>query len=272
MKARLLTAVFAIPIVLVAMFLTSPWPLFALAFLVTFAASAELGRLTTSTSHSMPLLGLATMAFLAAFLLGAFPGWGPADFMLRNAGLLAAGYLGAALMLSDFATRLARQAASLWIAAPLASLVLLKSASAPAASEVWSWNTPILMAVLPLWAGDTAALFVGKAIGRHKLAPSISPNKTVEGALGNLAACVLVAWGLGAWLRMPLSQWLACGVAVGVLGQVGDLLESVLKRKADVKDSGVLFPGHGGVLDRIDSLLFAAPAVASIFMYWPGGH
>lgn len=132
-----------------------------------------------------------------------------------------------------------------------------------------SWTPSFaFFAIIPLWVGDSAAYFVGRAYGRHKLAPSISPNKTWEGAIANLVGCVAACAGLGYWLGVPLGLWIACGIATGILGQAGDLFESWLKRRADVKDSGALLPGHGGILDRIDSLLFCAPAVAAIFYFF----
>jgi phosphatidate cytidylyltransferase len=125
-----------------------------------------------------------------------------------------------------------------------------------------------------VWAGDIAALYVGKAWGRHKLAPTLSPNKTWEGALGSMAgslAVVALLVGLAellqahniAALAYPerLWYWLALAAVVNVAAQVGDLAESGLKRSAGVKDSGSLLPGHGGVLDRIDALLIAAPVL-----------
>jgi len=121
----------------------------------------------------------------------------------------------------------------------------------------------VLMGILAVATGDTMAYFTGKSIGRAKLAPSISPNKTVEGALGGLlgsvACCVLYAHGylpgIPAWYAA------ATGAAVGIFGEAGDLFESLLKRAAGVKDSGTIFPGHGGILDRVDGLLAAGPAL-----------
>lgn len=112
-----------------------------------------------------------------------------------------------------------------------------------------------------IFAGDIAALYAGTLWGRHKLAPAVSPGKSVEGALAGLAANLAVAAAAKA-LFLPQLGWGACvllAFALGVAGQVGDLFESVLKRAANVKDSGGLLPGHGGILDRIDALLFAAP-------------
>lgn len=122
---------------------------------------------------------------------------------------------------------------------------------------------PILTAAIPIWAGDTAAIFAGKAFGKHKLAPSISPNKTWEGSVANLLAAVGAAAALGYFLKYPMDKMLLLGVSCGVIGQLGDLFESYLKRQAGVKDSGNLLPGHGGVFDRLDSLLMTAP-----FSYW----
>lgn len=118
----------------------------------------------------------------------------------------------------------------------------------------------LVILLLSIWAGDTAAYFVGRALGRHKMSPSISPNKTWEGAIANLVACIIIATLLCLYAHRPSWVGPALGLTAGVLGQVGDLIESAIKRSAGVKDSGALFPGHGGVLDRIDSLFLTVPA------------
>jgi phosphatidate cytidylyltransferase len=125
-----------------------------------------------------------------------------------------------------------------------------------------------------VWTGDTAALYVGRNLGRHKLAPQISPNKSWEGSAGSLAGSLLIAvllTGLAQWLESrsihslhfpgPLIRWLGLAVLLNLFAQVGDLVESAIKRGAGVKDSGAMLPGHGGILDRIDALLLAAPAL-----------
>ncbi len=117
----------------------------------------------------------------------------------------------------------------------------------------------LVVLMLTVWGMDTAAYAVGKAIGRRKLCPSISPGKTVEGAVAALVAPAALVSVAGRWLGLPIHHGLILGIAIGVLGQAGDLFESMLKRRAGVKDSGTLLPGHGGILDRFDSLLFAAP-------------
>lgn len=132
----------------------------------------------------------------------------------------------------------------------------------------------VLFLMLVVWTGDIAALYVGKAFGRHKLAPALSPNKTWEGAAASIGGSVAIA-GLLAFvaeqfgvhgstvvhISEPLWQTLLLAAIVNVAAQVGDLLESALKRGVGVKDSGAMLPGHGGILDRIDALLVAAPVL-----------
>jgi phosphatidate cytidylyltransferase len=129
------------------------------------------------------------------------------------------------------------------------------------------WRVALLVAII--MCSDTLAFFAGLLFGRHRLAPALSPSKTVEGAVGGLAGGVLGAFlvrGMGL-PSLPLLHTFALGVLVALLGIVGDLDESLLKRWAGVKDSGALFPGHGGMLDRLDSLLFGAPILYYYFVY-----
>ncbi len=120
-----------------------------------------------------------------------------------------------------------------------------------------------------VFAGDTFAFYVGKAVGRHRLSPSISPGKTVEGAAGGLVGNLLIG-ALFKQYWLPELNWGSCIcllILLGVMEQVGDLVESMLKRSAGLKDSGRFLPGHGGMLDRLDGLLFAAPALYYIKIY-----
>ena len=135
-----------------------------------------------------------------------------------------------------------------------------------------STGTALLFFPLALtWIGDTAAMAGGKVIGGPKLAPTLSPSKTWAGAVAGLVATLLSAWLYGTWIleplgrSLPLAAALAAGAAISVTGQAGDLAESLLKREVGVKDSSALIPGHGGMLDRIDSLLFVLPVTAGIF-------
>jgi phosphatidate cytidylyltransferase len=137
-------------------------------------------------------------------------------------------------------------------------------------------NGPSLLTFLfcVVWMGDIAALYIGRSYGRHKLAPSLSPNKSWEGAVASIVSSVLITLLLiflagqfasraSSLLAYPGSvfHWLLLAIVLNVVAQLGDLAESALKRGAGVKDSGTLLPGHGGILDRIDALLLAAPVL-----------
>lgn len=129
--------------------------------------------------------------------------------------------------------------------------------------------TPLLLTVFCVWATDSFAFFVGRSLGKHKLAPNLSPGKTVEGAAGGFAFGVLFG-GLFGWVFFRnVGLGLAVGAVAGIFGQVGDLFESALKRELGIKDFGGILPGHGGVLDRFDSLLFVGPLAALLFHLWP---
>ncbi|HEX7715155.1 MAG TPA: phosphatidate cytidylyltransferase [Bacillota bacterium] len=117
------------------------------------------------------------------------------------------------------------------------------------------------------WANDTAAYFIGVKFGKHKLSPRISPKKTVEGSFGGLAGGVVTAFFLATLFQEPLFFFGILGAIVVIAGQFGDLIESIIKRNAGVKDSGSFLPGHGGVLDRFDSLLLSAPVVYYAIVY-----
>jgi phosphatidate cytidylyltransferase len=120
----------------------------------------------------------------------------------------------------------------------------------------------IILLVLGVWAYDTGAYLIGKRFGRAKFLTHISPSKTYAGLIGGLAAATIVVTLMAMLLGQPLIIGLALGPLLGLAAQAGDLAESILKRAAGAKDSGTLIPGHGGILDRIDSFLFAAPVVA----------
>lgn len=120
--------------------------------------------------------------------------------------------------------------------------------------------------MLLLWANDTGAYLLGRAIGRTKLMPSVSPGKTVEGLLGGFVLTMVAAWVVASWIDHALepSTWLIAAPFITVSATIGDLLESAMKRAAGVKDSGTIMPGHGGVLDRFDGYLLAAPVMVVI--------
>ncbi|MGH7619377.1 MAG: phosphatidate cytidylyltransferase, partial [Gemmatimonadaceae bacterium] len=162
-------------------------------------------------------------------------------------------------------------------------------AFAPATLRLGSWTPTVpsggllvLLPVLLTWASDIGAFTVGRAMGRRKLIPAVSPGKTVEGAIGGLVACMLLAWVYAQFVLRPAAhlgfRWspfgaLAFGALASVAAQLGDLTESLMKREGGVKDSSHLIPGHGGVLDRLDSLFFVLPvsyvALSAMLRYAP---
>lgn len=129
---------------------------------------------------------------------------------------------------------------------------------APAPGQWW-----LFFLLGSLWLGDTAAMFFGSNFGRHKLAPSVSPHKTIEGFIGGFIGVFVVALLFKLfWLKeVAVVHFLALSILIGLFGQLGDLVESLWKRSIGIKDSSSIIPGHGGVLDRFDSLLFASPVV-----------
>jgi phosphatidate cytidylyltransferase len=163
-------------------------------------------------------------------------------------------------------------AALVVIVIPFSAVVRLQGVGLAAAGS--SWSPPelgrqlLLFTLIIVWVGDSAAYFAGHAFGRSKMTPHLSPNKTWEGAGANLLAALLVAAVFAYWMKFPAKHMLAMAALGSITGQVGDVFESAFKRSAGVKDSGTLIPGHGGMLDRIDALIFAAPAVWYYFEWF----
>jgi phosphatidate cytidylyltransferase len=142
-------------------------------------------------------------------------------------------------------------AALLFIAVPFSAAVRLDATS----------PRLLLFALAMIWVGDTFAYFVGRSVGRTKMAPQLSPKKTWEGAVANFAGSLLLGALAARWVGVSTANILAMAALGNIAGQFGDLLESAYKRSADVKDSGTLLPGHGGMLDRIDALVLSIPVV-----------
>lgn len=274
MKRRVLTALVAIPVVLGVVGCTNAWPFGALLLAAGFVCMMESEGLFGRESE---FDGYASGGVLALLLYPAVVRPFRSEFglpltvdprlELPIAGALwLTGCYCAWKRVHGSTSWLVRALSPGWFAVPLFALFRLH----PQLPD-WGWHLPnsLLLVLLPIWAGDTAAMLGGMAFGKHKLAPTISPNKTWEGAIANLAAAILAGWGVGAWLGYEAWMGLACGAAAGVFGQAGDLFESAIKRAVGKKDSGALLPGHGGVLDRIDALLGAAIPVWLI-LWWSG--
>jgi phosphatidate cytidylyltransferase len=263
---RILTALILAPLVLALVFLGPKWLITIFVAAVAMLAAWEFLALTEHRGARPPRI--ATVVVLAALFAGNYQ-W--PDETVTLFGLLCIILLIYCTFRSPMDRMLADATSSIfalfYLGLTLVPLPMLREAT----------NGPSLLAFLFLvvWAGDTAAMYTGRAIGKHKLAPALSPNKTWEGSIGSVLGSVAVAGillglssYLASWNSVKLNfsdeiwwYWLVLAVAVNVAAQVGDLAESALKRSAGVKDSGTLLPGHGGVLDRIDALLLAAPVL-----------
>lgn len=245
---RVLTALLLIPFFLWVVLRAPQW-----AFLATVAAVAAMCFHEYSglaAGHGIARPGVA--GYAAGFLILFWPGnYGPFFVLI-------------AIVAMALALRAPDLSRSLPDAAALLLGVVYVFGSLRCAIELRSISPYWLLFALSLnWAGDIAALYVGRALGRHKLAPEVSPGKSWEGAVASAAASVIYGVFYFSWLlkTVPLAGALGLTVIANVAGQFGDLCESSMKRGAGVKDSGTLLPGHGGWLDRVDSSLFALPVV-----------
>ncbi len=249
--SRVLITIVGVPVVLYLVYL-GDWWLFGLA---AFAALIALHEFYVMASSLRPLV-LAGYAGALAALLGAElggPEWMLGGFMLTL--LLAFLLYGIAETRQTATVTMSSTVLGVaWIALGLGHLLLLRDFPEHGRLAVFT----VLLAV---FADDTAAYLIGRLLGRHKLAPSLSPGKTWEGfAAGTLAAIAVAFFALYEQDFLSIPESIALGAAVALAGAAGDLFESALKRDLQVKDSGQLLGGHGGMLDRIDSLLFASVA------------
>jgi phosphatidate cytidylyltransferase len=259
MLKRVVSAAVLLPL-FVLLLVAAPAPLFgALVLGVSAAAAWELGRMFTRAGRAAyPGLGVA--AAFAVTLSFAVPG---APVIVLSAVVMLAlstpVWLGAAPSVEPVAATLL---AAVYVGWSLGHALLLRGLAEGA------WLVLFLVGVT--WAGESAAYLVGSAIGRHPLAPVISPAKTIEGAGAQLVVSVLSALLLGRWLlpAWPAAFVAVAGAVLGTIGQLGDLAESFVKRSLGAKDTGALIPGHGGLLDRIDGLLFNAPSFYYCVKLW----
>lgn len=254
LRLRVLTAALGIPLFLVALYAGGPYWAAALLLIATAGAHESAALMGLQGRRSGLAIALSWALVLGAYIVAR--DGAPATRLLAAAGVLAlAGFswfvLGAGVRPSG-PWRLV--GAGLYPGIFLAQLAMLREAGL----------APTLFAVLVTWATDTFAYFVGSWRGRRPLWPSVSPNKTVEGAVGGLVGGVASGVALALALGEAPLWWAGAALIAALAAQVGDLVESRLKRQAGVKDSGRLLPGHGGALDRFDSLFFSATAVYSL--------
>jgi phosphatidate cytidylyltransferase len=292
---RVLTAVILIPLVVLALFKAPLWLFTLLVLGVALLAAREYFDIAEATGFK-PMRGLSYLALVLLFVALAVPVYDRHD-MLTIRDLISISFLIAILfwpwVLFTFAMRREPPSQSLGDAAT--SLLMLPYIAVSLALIVLIRSRPdgvlfLLFLMLVVWTGDIAAYYVGRAIGKHKLAPRISPGKTWEGAIASIVGSVVVAVLLFHFSPAIISGLTPIGlphvetgprahppeyinpqlsyspmiallfaICVNISAQLGDLFESAIKRGAGLKDSGTLLPGHGGVLDRIDALLFALP-------------
>ena len=288
---RVLTAVVLIPIVLL-LVLRAPVPVVAfVAGVVALLAIHEFLKL--SESYQIQPLYKPAYIFAGLFflLIAISPAQTPAlstsgfaFFAVCAAALSPFIFLAVAMrraeLSSAFPAAMTAAFAFCYIALPMASLVQLR--------EQWEGSFFILYLLLVVWAGDIFAYFIGKSLGTHRMSPRVSPNKTWEGAVASVVASVAVGM-LMTHFAAPISRGLlhahlidqkdgvftepamfpiiVLSIVLNIAAQLGDLVESLIKRGAGVKDSGAILPGHGGMFDRIDALLFAAPVLWA-YMAW----
>ena len=275
---RVLTAVVLIPLVLLLVFKGPPWALLATAWLVALLATRE--YLTILSHYGFEPFRAIIYVFLTLI-------FGFAVYASRLSGFLhpSGTEVYFPLLLLAFAVLLSRAMflpelnkalpsavlagfALVYVGFPLLLLGELVMPSDAVFGPPGSFYIAALFLIV--WAGDIVAYVVGRSIGKHLLAPRISPKKTWEGAVGSFLGALIVGFGVWfygyrlGWLDFKVPQlhyWILTAAFVNVAAQVGDLVESLMKRGAGIKDSGSILPGHGGMLDRIDALLFAAPAM-----------
>ncbi len=251
LASRIVVTVVAAPIVLGAVWLGGLWML-GLAAVAAFMALHEFAELTRELRPLVLAAYLGTSAVLAGAALGG-ASWLLGGFLLTFPLAFALYGFGATRRPATIAVGSTILGTG-WIGLGLACVILLRDL--PEHGRLAAFT--VLLAV---WAADTLAFFVGRLVGRHKLAPRVSPGKTWEGLAAGTAAALVVCF-FALYDQGFLEGWrsLALGGAIAAAAAIGDLFESALKRDVQVKDTGRLLGGHGGILDRIDSLLFAAPA------------
>ena len=262
LKKRIITALVGLPLLIAVVWFGEPWFTILVAIWGLLAAS-EFYRMV-STAKVLPLTYFG-LIWALLFILGPH-----VDYDLTTPLLLTSAVI---LPLIWLLLRRQKEGAFmnwawtiggiLYIGWLLSHLVALRGLD-----DGRNW---VFLALLATFASDTAAFFVGRAIGKHHLAPHISPGKTWEGAIAGVLAAIIISllFTLPTSLQLPLNYWQAVllGLLVSVFGQLGDLVESLLKRNTGVKESGNLLPGHGGILDRTDSIVFAG-IVVYYYVLW----
>ncbi len=266
LKKRVITALIGLPLLIIAVWFDEPIYWFtALAAIIGALAGIEFFRIT-SVSKILPLT-LFGLLFTILFIVYPHINWS-LDIPLASLLLIAMVTL-SLIILVFLPVKEGLFSAWTWMLGGVVYIGWLLSMLV--ALRIDAGRDWVFLALFATFGSDTAAYFIGKALGKHKMAPQISPGKTWEGAIAGVAGAIIISllFTLDTPLQLPLNYWqsILLGALVSVFGQAGDLVESLLKRNCGVKDSGNLMPGHGGVLDRIDSVLFAGAVVYLYYMF-----
>lgn len=263
MISRVLTAIAGIPILAFAALSESLWPIRLVSFALYAIAVFEIQRAEDRAFRWAPPI------LIALFGVSAWIWNGAGSWVLAIGALVAFAILWFEVF-GDRGGGIWRGISVVilqlsWVGFGFISVIALRAHDTQGGALFSMATGSYLMLVfLCVWAGDTFAFFVGRAVGKRFLAPNISPKKTWEGSVAYLIASVLAGYVGGRFFGFDSLASLSVGVTVGVLGQIGDLFQSAWKRSVSIKDSGTLLPGHGGVLDRFDSIIYCAPAVILI--------
>jgi phosphatidate cytidylyltransferase len=265
---RIVSAVVLVVVVGGTIWWLPPWATLVLAGATAAAAALELAALARLLGAQPPGLFVAASAAAACLAVGAPAALPIAWGTDATATLLMGATIGGALLVlasippgpAVFAAAAAMALAPVYIGLPMGTIAWMRAAGGP---ETITW----LVAVIAI--SDSAQYYAGTLFGRTKLSPVVSPKKTVEGAIGGLVAAPLTGMALGALWLPSVPLWMAAALAVilATAGIAGDLFESLLKRSVGAKDSSHVIPGHGGLLDRIDAYLFAAPVFYLFLRY-----
>ncbi|WP_326902297.1 phosphatidate cytidylyltransferase [Kosakonia cowanii] len=278
LKYRLISAFVLIPIVIAALFLLPPVGFAIITLAVCMLAAWEWGQLSGLTSRTQRVWLAVLCGLLLALMLFTLPEyhhnvhqplvegslWASLVWWLAALGLVLGYPASAALWRNSKALRLL-----------FGVLTIIPFFWGMLALRVWHYEVNpysgaiwLLYVMILVWGADSGAYMFGKLFGKHKLAPKVSPGKTWQGFLGGLLTAGIISCGYGAWANLEVahSTLLICSVVAALASVLGDLTESMFKREAGIKDSGHLIPGHGGILDRIDSLTAAVPVFACLLL------
>ena len=278
LKYRLITALILIPIVIAALFLLPPVGFALVTLVVCMLAAWEWGQLAGFASRSQRIWLAILCGFLLALMMLSVPAYHQSVHLLQVGGPLwmsLGWWLAALLLVLTYPA-----SAALWNRSTVLRLIFGLLTIVPffwgmIALRGWHYESNhysgafwLLYIMILVWGADSGAYMFGKLFGKHKLAPKVSPGKTWQGFIGGLLTAAVISWIYGAWANLDVAPGtlLTCSIVAALASVLGDLTESMFKREAGIKDSGHLIPGHGGILDRIDSLTAAVPVFACLLL------